>query len=528
MPVIYAIAQSIRQNPDHPHRFVLIYPRVALLQDQLARIFRYIYHAEQEYLSDPSDPSFLGSSRVNQGIVVGFQFNGIWSEAKNTLDNRDIFTEDRKFRTVEHCPNCGGILRAATRRQRGVTLIRCDNTVTCRAVFRTSIAKNDHATTRPHILVTTAESLDRLYLNPKANFESYLRQLTGIIFDEVHLFHSIYGVHIHHLVHHLEELQNGQPLAKIASSATISDPARFAAKFFYGNQENDVLVHDASHYEQESAGLEILYFLQSPEGRIYSGAAPTLIQSVMAMGHGVLGNNDRAIVFSDSLDMAGRLAAQITDTERNKRLWEFRVMSNLIKFENRYCSRTSPSECPIYLAGECWRVILGSQDCFQANSNLRENHLNVISVSSKQKNNFREGDIVVATPTLEVGIDDPCIKSTIHYLPPRTVFSFIQKRGRAGRASGEVAYTLMVLDTTPSSQFYFFRRNRLINGSYELPLNPQNEVVRGMHDLIQRERQHMVERFREARNNNAIQGIWRWVWETLNRCPILRHRSVEY
>jgi hypothetical protein len=79
----------------------------------------------------------------------------------------------------------------------------------------------------------------------------------------------------------------------------------------------------------------------------------------------------------------------------------------------------------------------------------------------------------------------------------------------------------MVLDTTPSSQFYFFRRNRLINGTYELPLNPQNEVVRGMHNLIQRERERMGDCFQDAPRNNAIQGIWRWVWKTLNQCHIL-------
>ncbi|WP_013322887.1 DEAD/DEAH box helicase [Gloeothece verrucosa] len=186
------------------------------------------------------------------------------------------------------------------------------------ATFRTSISKNDHAITRPHILVTTAESLDRLYLNPKPDFENYLRQLTGIVFDEVHLYHSVYGVHIYHLVRRLEELKNGQCLTRIASSATISDPGGFIRNFFYGNSHNSVLVHDASNYEQEPAGLEVLYFLQSPE-ELNIGAASTLIQSVMAMGHGVLSNDDRAIVFSDSLDMAGRLTAQIKDAEENKR-----------------------------------------------------------------------------------------------------------------------------------------------------------------------------------------------------------------
>jgi superfamily II DNA or RNA helicase len=533
MPVIYAIAQSIRHNPRNPHRFVLLYPRVALLKDQLARIFRYVHHAEQATLTT-GQLSLLGTHSVEQGIVIGFQFGGICANASETLDNRDVFEEDGTFRIVEQCPICNqGKLKVDRDRRSnryrsrnvpsGVTILYCDNP-TCGngSEFRVSIAKNDHAITRPHILVTTAESLDRLYLNPKPDFENYLRQLTGIVFDEVHLYYSIYGVHIHNLVNRLEEWQNGHSLAKIASSATISDPQRFAANFFYGNSNEFVLVHDASDYEQEPAGLEVLYFLQSPEGRTNAGAAPTLIQSVMAMGHGVLGNDDRAIVFSDSLDMAGRLTAQIQDAEENKRLWEFRTISDAIRFQNITCPGTPPSECPIYLAGECWRGILGNQNCFELINAIREVPLIIRAVSSKQQNDYRDGDIIVATPTLEVGVDDPQIKSTIHYLPPRTVFSFIQKRGRAGRASGEIAYTLMLLDTTPSSQFYFFRRNRLINGSYELPLNPENEVVRGMHNLIQRERERMGQCFQDAPRNNAIQGIWRWVWETLNRCHILR------
>ena len=542
MPVIYVIAQSIRQNTGNPHRFVLLYPRVALLKDQLARIFRYVHHAEQASLTT-GQLSLLGTQSVEQGIVIGFQFGGICANASETLDNRHVFEEDGTFKIVDQCPICSqGKLKADRDRRSnryrsrnvpsGVTLLYCDNP-SCGngSEFRVSIAKNDHAITRPHILVTTAESLDRLYLNPKPDFENYLRQLTGIVFDEVHLYYSIYGVHIHNLVNRLEEWQNGHRLAKIASSATISDPQRFAANFFYGQPNYPVFVHDAGAkdsegqfiYEQEPAGLEVLYFLQSPEGRSNAGAAPTLIQSVMAMGHGVLGNDDRAIVFSDSLDMAGRLTAQIRDAEENKRLWEFRTISDAIRFQNITCPGTPPSECPIYLAGECWRGIIGNQGCFQFIDALREVPLQIVSVSSKQQNDYRDGDIIVATPTLEVGVDDERIKSTIHYLPPRTVFSFIQKRGRAGRAGDEIAYTLMVLDTTPSSQFYFFRRNRLINGTYELPLNPQNEVVRGMHDLIQRERERMGQYFQNAPRNNAIQGIWRWVWETLNRCHILRH-----
>jgi hypothetical protein len=519
MPIIYNIAQALKVRKQDVPSFVLLYPRVALLKDQLARIFRYIYYAEREYLV--TQRALFGSGKVSRGIVIGFQFAGIASTAQYTLNNREIFADDRTFRIVEQCPICGqGTLKAVPRRQGDITLIRCDN-ATCGAEFRTSVSKNDHATTRPHLLVTTAESLDRLYLNAMPEFENYLQQIIGIVFDEVHLYHSLYGVHIYNLIRRIEELRSGKPLVKIAASATVSSPERFAAKLFYGDENHPVVVHSASQYPQEPAGLEVLYFLQSPEEENRPGAAPTLIQSVMAMGHSVLKRDDRALVFTESLDLAGRLEAQIRDAEERRRLWEFRLDVPIISFRNQSCPRTNPAACSnLYLEGECWRGILGGQGCFQPINGLRERALNVVQVSSQQRTRYWEGDVVVATPALEVGVDDERIKATVHYRPPRTVFSFIQRRGRAGRGFGEVAYTLMVLGNTPADHFYLFRRNRLVYGTYELPLNPQNPIVRAMHDRLRDERQLMRQFIQQF---GSQEGIWRWIWETLERCPLIAH-----
>ena len=536
MPIIYVIAQSLEMRESEIPRFALLYPRVALLKDQLTRIFRYVYYAEQQYLSKGVlfDDMF-GSKpiREGRGIIIGFQFGGIGSDADNTKNNPDIFDRDLTFRVLERCPICGtGKLKAVQagqkHRQPGVTLLRCDNEGSCDAEFRTSISKNDHATALPHLLVLTAESLDRLYLNPTQKFENYLRQITGIVFDEVHLYYSLYGVHIYNLIRRIEELRGDEPLAKIASSATVSNPERFAAKLFYGRENSPVPVHKAADYDQNAAGLEVIYFLQSPEEGKRPGAAPTLIQSVMAIGHATLKDDDRTIIFTESLDMAGRLEAQIhnAETERwqdlgkHRGLWEFRTLLNVLFFRDQSCPRTNPANCPhLYMQGECWRGILGGRMCTQPIDGLRDTSLTVVQVSSQQQTQYWKGDVVVATAALEVGVDDERIKSTIHYLPPRTVFSFIQRRGRAGRKSGEIAYTLMVLGNTPSDNFYFFRRNRLINSSYELPLNPQNPIVRLMHDRLRDERQRMYRYINQA--SNSRQGIWKWIWETLRRCSLI-------
>jgi hypothetical protein len=406
-------------------------------------------------------------------------------------------------------------------------VVQCNNQ-SCGAEFHLSLGKNDHASTQPHILVTTAESLDRLYLNPKEEFSTYLSGISGIIFDEAHLYYSIYGVHIHNLVRRLEEMNVSRSLTKIASSATVSEPGLFASKFFYGLNSHEVLIHSANNYDQNPLGVEVIYLIQSPEENTI-GAAPTLIQSVMALGHAVLrdeyevneellGTKERAILFADSLDMTGRLRDQINDAENNKRLWEFRILTDQISFPNSTCTDI-PATCEIYLKGECWRSAMHGNPCSQVAYGLRESGLDINLVSSKQANDFREGDLVVATATLEVGVDDDRVKSTVHYLPPRTVFSFIQRRGRAGRAFGEVAYTLMVLDTSPSGNFYLFRRDRLINGDYELPLNPQNEVICSMHRMLERERQRMREFVRVRRTQL---GIWYWLCEHLLNNSLLR------
>src|SRR5947209_17242027 len=102
MPIIYKVAQYLqaRAGKDAPC-FVLLYPRVELLKDQLARVFSYVHFAEKEYLSQPD---LFGSTKILEHIVIGFQFQGVKSDAPETRANREIFEEDGTFRIVRHCP----------------------------------------------------------------------------------------------------------------------------------------------------------------------------------------------------------------------------------------------------------------------------------------------------------------------------------------------------------------------------------------------------------------------------------------
>jgi superfamily II DNA or RNA helicase len=534
LPLIFEISRSIiagNSSVDDP-RFVFIYPRVELLKDQLERIFKYVYWAQKTI---PRRPRATKSNapRKHNRIIIGFQFGGIGRDNKATLDEPSIF-RDKYFEIVKQCPVCKRGRLVAGNKWYGVTPLRCD-APDCDAEFSTTISRECHTEAHPHILVTTEESLNRLYLIPRRKYEEYLQSISGVVYDEAHLHYSLKGAHLYHLIDNIEKLKKGgdkRPrLARIASSATITHPGTFAAKLFDGDDSRPVPVHDAEDFETEPSGLELIYFLQSPSADGSPQPNSTMIQSVMGLGHGLFSEQsperqERAILFTESVDITKRFRAQISDAERNTRLWEFRTDLDSLLYEGQGCPGTDPARCSaLYLKGECWRGIVGGGNCTSRSLPLRLHPLTINMVSSQTRADYWDGEVVVATSSLEVGVDDPRIKSTFHYLPPRTVFSFIQRRGRAGRSRDAVAYSVMVLGNDASSQFYLYRRNRLLSSKfYELPLNAKNPIVAAMHETLVKERARMgasIKRYATNLKSGAQEGILEWVFETLTRCSVI-------
>lgn len=523
LPLVHDIARAIASKAKMTPRYILLYPRVPLLKDQLIRVFRGVASAQRMIQHQRGMPVL---SQEN-AIIVGIQFAGIRASLATTLQNEDIVDRDGIFRLIEQCPVCSHGHLQLVRKTQHLAHVRCTEDG-CDADYWLSLGRNEHTTTMAHILVTTAESLDRFCLDASGRNDKYLRSISGIVFDEVHLYASLYGVHIANLLRRIEERREGVPLAKIAASATVSNPSRFAAKLFHAPRPEKVVTHSADDYPLDASGLEVVYFLQSPDDEQARGPAPTLIQSVMALGHGLLNPDDRMLLFTESVDMAGRLEQQINNAEHARwrdqgvarGLWEFRTRLGALAFHGTMCPGTDPASCStLYAGGECWRGVRAGDRCCEIGSPVRETPLQIVQVTSQQPGLFWQGDVVVATSTLEVGVDDERIRATVHYRPPRTIFSFLQRRGRAGRAADDIAYTVLVLGNTPSDNFYFFRRHRLLHGSYELPLNPDNSIIRAMHDRLEAERKVMASYIAEA--HNIPVGIWRWIRDMLLGCPLL-------
>jgi ATP-dependent helicase YprA (DUF1998 family) len=521
LPLIAHIGTRLN-NPSKetiPH-FVLVYPRVALLKDQLSRVLLYANRASQHYSGGQHN---LFNNRIHDlqnPIVVGLQYSGIKSKRTETYKSQEVFDGDR-FLTIDECPEdgCNGYLvKGRARSGRGIVPLRCTE---CQNVYSVTLSREDHEREHPHLLVTTLESLDNIYLNPKV--ESYIRNIEGIVFDEVHLYNSLYGAHVANVIQRVEDFQeHNRPLIKIASSATVSNPERFAAKLFYKDENTNVVLHDAhTDLDLETAGVETLIFLRSPEGDDVPPPQATLLQTAMAVERGILQPGDRTILFTESVDHVNRTSIQLRNAEVDQQLWRFRSIVNDIQYEGNNCPQSHAFICDIYAAGECWRGINGGVNC-TTHDNILISPLDVNVISSRNANLISDGDLIVASPSLEVGVDDPNFKSTIHYRTPFNVFSFIQRRGRAGRSGNDMALTVMVLGNDANDEFYFRRRNRLIDGSnYELPLNPNNAVIQDMHQAMEQERLVIQGLSNRSGYSHDLKSLLLWLLNKYVNCSTL-------
>ena len=72
-------------------------------------------------------------------------------------------------------------------------------------------------------------------------------------------------------------------------------------------------------------------------------------------------------------------------------------------------------------------------------------------------------NVIVATPTLEVGIDMDNVSVVMMHRAMRNISSYRQKAGRAGRENGAVAHTVTVLSRRSNEFEYFADHQRLIS-----------------------------------------------------------------
>ncbi|HEY3413888.1 MAG TPA: protein DpdJ [Armatimonadota bacterium] len=320
--------------------------------------------------------------------------------------------------------------------------------------------------TPPDILFTTTEMLNREMSNTWAwrlfgiNRPSH-RSPSMLLLDEVHTYHDVHGAQVSLLIRRWRHLV-GQNVQFVGLSATLADPQGFFSDMLG-------VPHDA--VEVLDAGEELL-----PEGREYhlvlrgdpvsqTSLLATSIQTAMLLprvldvpGQGISGGiyGHKVFAFTDDLDVTNRFFHDLLDAEgRNSFGQPYTSKQSLASFR----AAQLPEKALRFDAGQCWDI------CEYIGHDLgRDNRLKVGRTSSQDPGVQEACNVIIATPSLEVGYNDQGVGAVLQHKAPRDPASFLQRRGRAGRSREMRPWTVVVLSD--------YGRDRLAYQAYDQLFDP--------------------------------------------------------
>lgn len=263
----------------------------------------------------------------------------------------------------------------------------------------------------PHILVTTPESLYLMLTGPRSR--EVLRSVETVIVDEIHaLIRDKRGSHFSLTLERLQTLC-GRPQQRIGLSATQKPIAR-VADFLVGASDQSHAAATEAHDEHQSGDIELT------DTNPADGPASCRIVDV---GHGR--QLDLAIE-TPRMDL-GAVCTHEHWSEINDRLVQLinTHRSTLIFVNTRRMAERVTHQLTELLGED----VVGSHHG-SLSSELR--------LKTEQKLKSGEYRAVVATASLELGLDIGYIDLVIQIGSPRAVATFLQRIGRSGHALGLV------------------------------------------------------------------------------------------
>ncbi|MTG90706.1 DEAD/DEAH box helicase [Cellulosimicrobium sp. BIT-GX5] len=236
----------------------------------------------------------------------------------------------------------------------------------------------------PDILLTTPESLEAMLVSGRVDHRRFFAGLRTIVVDELHSFAaSDRGWHMLGVLARLERLA-GHPIQRVGLSATVGNPEEIG-RWLQGGEPDVGRRELRVVSEKPPPGAPV------PEVVLdFVGSETNAAKVIAALHHG-----EKRLVFCESRRMAEKIAFSL----RELGVETFVSHSSLSAEERRR-----------------------SEQAFAEAQNT----------------------VIVATSTLELGIDIGDLDRVIQIDAPRTVASFLQRLGRTGRRPGTVRNTLFL------------------------------------------------------------------------------------
>ncbi|MFC4377575.1 DEAD/DEAH box helicase [Nocardia halotolerans] len=296
--------------------------------------------------------------------------------------------------------------------------------------------------TPPDILITTPESL---FLLLTSAARETLAQVDTVIVDEVHaIAGSKRGAHLALSLARLDQLTE-RPAQRIGLSATVRPPEA-VGRFLVGNAPITIVRPPAPKTFDLSVRVPVADMTDpggdsDQPGSIWPHVDEAIVDLVL--------EHRSSIVFANSRRLAERLTARLNET-----------------YATRLGTPVDTEHAPPAQLGPSTEVIHGAEQLL-----ARAHHGSV----SKEQRAIIEDDLktgrlrcVVATSSLELGIDMGAVDLVVQVEAPPSVASGLQRVGRAGHQVGEISRGVLfpkhrtdVIHCTVAAQ-------RMLSGQIEL------------------------------------------------------------
>lgn len=413
---------------------ILTYPRKALAKDQIEKLIELIHKVNKELSRRYGKKKY---------ITVGFDYGDI--ERRPPKEKKPLLN----IKCPEH--GCNEILYLLP--PNGVVCCNKNHKLHYIYAYKEKVWKE-----KPQIYITNIWTLYHRLMNTKTL--RVLREAIYIVFDEAHVYKGYLGGHVYYIIKLLEKLLYKNESMFIYSSATIPYPEEFLEKL--SGRKVKIIDHKVITEEYyKNKGIKPryrlairVYLLPNPNQHVETLTEETILPVTLWCHK----HNLKAITFIDSIAGISTIYNYVNETILGIRKGK-EVLDHIdVKKVNDVYSWMS-------------LLPLKVRNLFKNDIQkwLTEEFRNSISVHygmlpkdkrSEIENKFKLGiyKMLLATSTLELGIDIGDIAVIIQHKLPREPEEFIQRVGRAGRSNEcyRISLSFVNLQNSPIATLYFY------------------------------------------------------------------------
>lgn len=459
------------ETPPETVRTLVLFPTKALANDQTKRMMELLYYINQ-------------GMPENQFLTIGI-LTGDTPRNEHQLRYEPL---------VQICPACGHADLQHKQDLEGKHYIECQHPG-CPAKTHKycRLTVQDIMQHPPDILVTNPDTIGVSLQNPQRR-KLFNTDLETIVFDEIHLYDGVFGCNVSHLLRRLEACTGTVPLY-VGLSATIENATDLAALMFDSDPADILYLREDSErpYQYEDGSGRVRYHAIARPAD-YQNIIRSCLNTAMAIAHSFVDPaNRKALIFANKTDDVDRLVTYLDEAET--KYFQLFIRDVLPKIEGRQSLNKGEQEALsevgqwFYYLSDCGNPFLGAvYPGWHRGALEKKQRLEAINRFMSLKPIETGGnleypiDIMVATKTLELGIDIGSVATVINCSAPLSSNEYYQRIGRGGRRGNSLALTILN-DTGALDAYFAAKFEQLIdNPEFEaIPIIVTNKIIARQH-----------------------------------------------